>query len=54
MGIKNLHTTINYKELIERQANAKVQRINPVKTNKKNQANVNNTCKVFRKNMQHK
>lgn len=54
MEIKNLHTTINYKELIERQANAKVQRINPVKTNKKNQVNVNNTCKVFRKNMQHK
>lgn len=27
MGIEHLHTTINYKELIERQANAHIERI---------------------------
>lgn len=54
MGIKHLHTTINYKELIERQANAKVQRVNPSKVNKQNQVNINNNCKIYRKSMQHK
>ena len=29
MGIKNLHTTIDYKELIERQANTVIERVNP-------------------------
>jgi len=54
MGIKHLHTTINYKELIERQANGKVQIVNPAKVNKQNNKNMNNNCKIYRKSMQHK
>lgn len=54
MGIKNLHTTINYKELIERQANAKVERTKPAKINKQNQTKINNASKIYRKSTKNK
>ena len=44
MSIKNLHTTIDYKELIERQANTVIERVNP-QDKFKSKNNYNNKVK---------